>query len=138
MKLDTNGTRPAALAELLAEGLLDYVAMDVKNSPERYPETVGRPDFDFTPVGESVSLLLGSNTDYEFRTTAVAQLHDESSFRGIGALIRGAKRWYLQPFVPRDSVPRQDFTPPDRESLLRYAEILRPFVDSVQLRGLDE
>ena len=68
VKLDTNGSHPAALRSLVEEGLVDYVAMDIKNSPEQYGETVGLPDFDLTPVRESAAWLLSGAVDYEFRT----------------------------------------------------------------------
>ena len=83
LKLDTNGTHPERLARLTEAGLVSYVAMDIKNSPERYAETSGLEKMDLGPVRESVSLLMGGKTEYEFRTTTVAELHDEASFRKI-------------------------------------------------------
>ena len=80
VKLDTNGNHPDRLVRLWEQGLVDYVAMDVKNSPERYPETVGVPGLDLTPVRDSVAWLLEGHVEYEFRTTAVRQLHDAASF----------------------------------------------------------
>ena len=137
VKLDTNGTRPDRLSEVLEEGLADYVAMDVKNSPERYAETAGLPALDLTPIRESIALLLRGRADYEFRTTAVAQLHDEASFLGIGEMIRGARRWFLQPFADRDSVAYAGFTPPDSAALARYVALMRPFVEQAELRGAE-
>ena len=81
VKLDTNGTHPDRLRRVLEEGLAQYVAMDVKNSPDRYAETIGLKAFELTPVMRSVSLLKESGTDYEFRTTVAAELHDENSIR---------------------------------------------------------
>ena len=75
VKLDTNGCDPARLAEILNQGLVDYVAMDVKNAPARYAETVGIPGFNPAPVEESIRLLRKSTVDYEFRTTLVRELH---------------------------------------------------------------
>ena len=89
VKLDTNGTHPDRLRQIIDRGLVAYVAMDIKNSPERYAETAGLEKLDLEPVRESVSLLMEGRTDYEFRTTIVAELHDAESFRGIGAWIRG-------------------------------------------------
>ena len=74
VKLDTNGTHPERLARIIGEGLVDYVAMDIKNSPEKYPATVGIPGFDVSPVRASAALLLEGKVDYEFRTTVVAEL----------------------------------------------------------------
>ena len=137
VKLDTNGTHPERLRSLLEKGLVQYAAMDIKNSPERYPETVGVEDFDLAPVRESVALLLGGAWDYEFRTTVVAELHDEASFRGIGPWIRGAKRYFLQAFTDRDTVPFQGFHAPSPEEMRRWAKIMEEFVPSVALRGVE-
>ena len=137
VKLDTNGTHPERLRQLLEQDLVQYVAMDIKNSPERYPETVGRKTFDLTPVRESVALLLGGDWDYEFRTTAVRELHDADSFREIGPWIRGAKRYFLQIFTDRETVPFQGFHSPSAEEMRAWAGIMEPFVDAVSLRGVD-
>ena len=136
IKLDTNGNHPAALKKVVEAGLVDYVAMDVKNSPARYAETVGLPDFDMTAVRESIAFLLSGAVDYEFRTTVVQELHDETSFEEIGKLIRGAKRYYLQKFTDRDSVMFAGLHAPADAALARCAEIVRPYVVSAQLRGV--
>ena len=83
IKLDTNGYQPQVLAELIGDGLVDYVAMDIKNSKEKYPETAGLNDLQIEKIEESVELLAGATIPYEFRTTVVDELHDEESFRGI-------------------------------------------------------
>ena len=137
VKLDTNGTHPDRLRALLEEGLVDYVAMDIKNSPERYGETAGVPEMDLGPVKESVELLKEGRTDYEFRTTVVAELHDDDSFREIGPWIRGASRYFLQKFTDRDTVPFGGFHAPAEEDLRRWAEMMRAFVQEVSLRGVD-
>ena len=84
VKLDTNGNHPDRLEKMIREGLVQYVAMDIKNSPERYAETAGLRQMDLAPIRESVSLLMEGKTDYEFRTTVVAELHDDESFEQIG------------------------------------------------------
>lgn len=136
IKLDTNGCHPAALRTVLDRGLVDYVAMDIKNSPERYAQTVGTAHVDMDTINESISLLMTRAPDYEFRTTVVAQLHDEESFRQIGPWLRGAKRYFLQAFADRDSVPFAGFTAPSREEMSRYAQIVKPFIPSVETRGI--
>ena len=135
VKLDTNGNRPEALARLVEEGLADYVAMDIKNSPERYAKTIGRAQFDISRVRESAAFLMEGRTDYEFRTTVVAQLHDLSSFRGIGEWIRGAKRYFLQPFADRDTVAFSGLTAPGPEQMEEYLAAAREYVPSAQIRG---
>lgn len=136
IKLDTNGNQPQRLRALIDEGLVDYVAMDVKNALPRYGETVGVAGFDTANIEQSIRLLLEDRVDYEFRTTVVRELHDESSFRGIAELIKGAKRYYLQCFTDRDSVPFAGLHAPEEADLRRYAEIVRPYVESVELRGV--
>lgn len=101
VKLDTNGTRPDALAGFLRDGMVDYVAMDVKNAFPYYAETVGIAGFDVTPVRESIGVLMNGNTDYEFRTTVVREFHTVERIRELAEGIRGAKRYFLQGF--RDS-----------------------------------
>ena len=135
VKLDTNGTHPDRLRRVLEEGLAQYVAMDVKNSPDRYAETIGLKAFELTPVMRSVSLLKESGTDYEFRTTVAAELHDENSIRAIGEWIHGAKRYFLQKFADRDSVPFQGFHAPKEEDLKTWLEIARPHAGEVGIRG---
>jgi len=136
VKLDTNGTHPARLRELVEAGLVDYVAMDVKNSPERYAETVGLETLDLAPIRESVAYLLSGVVDYEFRTTVVKELHDADSFRGIGPWIRGAKRYYLQSFVDRETVLRGGLHPCSKEELEGFVRLLRTDVPQTELRGV--
>ena len=134
VKLDTNGTHPRMLQRLMEADLVQYVAMDIKNSPERYEETAGVP-VNLEAVRESVSLLLAGKTDYEFRTTVVAELHDDESFRSIGPWIRGARRYYLQKFTDRDTVPFGGFHAPADETMERYLRIVREYVPAAALRG---
>ncbi len=136
-KLDTNGFHPDLLRQILAEGLEDYVAMDVKNSPAKYAATCGLPSLDLTPIRESIALLKSSGADYEFRTTVVAELHQAEDFEEIGQMIRGARRYFLQRFTDRDSVPFEGFHAPAKEDMLRYAEIARRYVADTSLRGVD-
>ena len=136
VKLDTNGNHPDALRRILGEGLVDYVAMDVKNSPERYGETIGIPDFDVSNIEKSLTLLKMSGVDYELRTTVVKEFHDEDSFRAIGPWIAGAKRYFLQCFTDRDTVPRQGLHAPEKDELERFADIVRPYVQEISLRGV--
>ena len=143
VKLDTNGSRPRVLKELAAEGLLDYVAMDIKNAPERYDATAGVPGMTLEHVEESIRFLLAGAVDYEFRTTVVEQLHDPAAMEGIGAWLRrldaanSAKRFFLQPYVDRESVLGEGLCAPEAEKLQKMAEILRTFAESVEIRAMD-
>jgi len=136
LKLDTNGTHPERLRKMIDGGLAAYVAMDIKNDPERYGRTAGIENIDLGPIRESVCLLMEGKTDYEFRTTTVAELHDGESFRKIGEWIRGAKRYYIQKFTDRETVPFEGFHAPTDEEMRRYLEIVRTYVPAAELRGV--
>jgi len=136
VKLDTNGDHPARLKELLDARLCDYIAMDIKNSPERYGETVGIPGFDTARISESIEMLKNCSTPYEFRTTVVSQFHDEESFRAIAKWIDGADRYFLQGFVDRDTVPFAGLSACSREQMEAFADVVRPHVGTVELRGV--
>ena len=137
VKLDTNGSRPDRLAALLEEGLLDYVAMDIKNSPARYGETVGIPDFDITPIRESVELLLAGRVPYEFRTTVCAPLHTPESIREAGAFIAGAKAWFLQGFTDSGDLVGQGISALSREEHEAFLSAAKEKIPNAALRGID-
>ena len=136
IKLDTNGYHPARLRSMLEDGLVDYVAMDVKNSPEKYAETCGVESVDMGTIRESIDVIMRLAPDYEFRTTVVDELHEVSDFEKIGALIPGAKRYFLQAFTDRDTVPFDGFHAPSKEKLDACLSAISPFVPSVELRGV--
>ena len=98
VKLDTNGAKPDILKEIIAKGLADYVAMDIKASPARYGEAVGIKDFDFFPVKESICILEESGIDHEFRTTVTDELHTEEDFPAILSLFSENTPYFLQQF----------------------------------------
>ena len=136
IKVDTNGDHPELLKEIVQAGLADYIAMDVKNSPARYAETIGWETFDTAPVDESIRFLLEGQVGYEFRTTVVRQFHDEASFEAIAQWIDGADRYELQGFVDRDTVPFAGLEACSREEMEHFADIVRPHVKTVELRGV--
>jgi len=137
VKLDTNGNHPQMLARVIEEGLVDYVAMDVKNSPGKYARTVGLPAIDLAPIRESVELLMEGRVPYEFRTTVVRELHESRDFEEIGAWIEGAERYFLQPFTDRDTVPDRFLSAPDPADLQAFYAISAQFVQHAEIRGLD-
>ena len=136
IKIDTNGNHPELLKSIVGAGLADYIAMDIKNSPERYGETVGLPSFDISKVKESISYLLSGPVKYEFHTTVVKEFHDADSFRGIAEMIKGASDYFLQCFVDRESVPYAGLNAYGKEELESFADIIRPFVKNVEVRGV--
>lgn len=141
VKLDTNGTNPAVLKQLVGEGLLDYVAMDVKNSPTRYAETAGLSRMNLSSITESLRFLLTDAVPYELRTTVVAELHDKASILEMGQWLRelaAPKKpasLYLQPFVDRESVVFAGLHAPEKAELEHYCALLTPFVEKVQIRS---
>ena len=159
VKLDTNGFHPQLLRQILQEGLVEYVAMDIKNSPAKYSLTAGfagqdnavdagsPPALDLALLQESIALVMehaggsmdhaGDTFDYEFRTTVVKELHEAADFEEIGKMIAGARHYFLQSFTDRDSVPFEGFHAPPAEDLRQYAQIMRRYVQDVQIRGVD-
>lgn len=137
VKLDTNGCYPEALAEILKQGLVDYVAMDIKNCREKYAETVGIPGFDIAPIEESIQLLRNIGVDFEFRTTVVKEFHTAQEIRSIGEWLAGAPRYFLQQFVDSGDLVGSGCTAVDPLQLKEFAEIARPFFGNVELRGID-
>ena len=137
IKLDTNGSHPDRLRRLTEAGLVDYVAMDVKNAPARYAETVGIPGFNPAPVEESIRLLRKSTVDYEFRTTLVRELHRPEDLDAIAAWLAGAPRYYLQNFVDSGNLIGRGYHGFTAEQLQGFAERVRPFFGAVELRGID-
>ena len=140
-KLDTNGSRPEVLRELLEKKLVDYVAMDVKNSPAKYAQTVGLETMDLVPIEESLRLLIGGETPYELRTTLVAQLHDAASIQDMGMWLgplvteKKPRKLFLQSFVDRDTVLFSGLSAPEQETVAGFVKILTPFVGEVTIRN---
>ena len=137
VKLDTNGCYPEALAGILAAGLADYVAMDIKNRREKYAETAGVADFDLSPVEESIRLLRRSNVDFEFRTTLVRELHTPEDLDAIGRWLEGAPKYFLQNFVDSGNLIGAGFHGFSAEELWALADRVRPFFGAVEVRGVD-
>lgn len=136
VKLDTNGTNPKLIKELVDAGLVDYIALDVKNSPAKYAATAGMDSFDLGPVQESVEFLLSSPVDYEFRTTVVKELHDENDLLAIARWLKGAKRYYLQQFVDSGNTIKPGLHAYPAAEMERFRQIIQPLIPSVELRGI--
>lgn len=136
VKLDTNGSNPEKLCSLVEEGLIDYVAMDIKNSKERYAETIGVQNFELSPICESVEYLLEDHVPYEFRTTLVQEFHTIEDIRSIGEWIKGARAYYLQNFEDSENVIQQGLHACDEIQLQAFLEAVRPYVKHVELRGI--
>ena len=138
IKLDTNGCFPDKLMEIVSAGLVDRVAMDIKNAPELYGKTVGLENFDIKAVERSKNFLLEGRVEYEFRTTAVKGLHSKESIGEAARWIEGAAEYYLQQFKDSGELIRPEgltaFSEEEMNTLLGAAA---EFVPSVRLRGVN-
>lgn len=136
VKLDTNGSYPERLADIIERKLADYVAMDVKSPLEKYALVAGTDAFN-DKIKESIALLLSGNVEYEFRTTAVAKLHEKGDFEKIGQLISGAKRYYIQCFKDSGNILEDGLSAPTKEELLGFLREAKKYVPNTELRGVD-
>ncbi len=136
VKLDTNGSFPDRLREMCEEGLVDYVAMDIKNRKEKYAETAGVPTLDLQPIEKSISILLSDVVDYEFRTTVVAELHTEKDIQEIGKWIRGARHYFLQAFVDSGNLIADGFSAHSQEMMLKMRNSAAFYVQNAEIRGI--
>ena len=136
IKLDTNGCFPAALAEILDRRLADYVAMDIKNSREKYAATCGLAALDLAPIDESLRLLRRSGVDFELRTTLVKELHAPADMEAIGKWLGDVPHYYLQNFVDSGNLIGSGFSAFERPELDEMAAVLRRYVTNVALRGV--
>ena len=134
VKLDTNGTNPVLLEQLICDDLLDYVAMDIKNSPLRYSETCGGIDL-LAQVKKSAALLMDDPVEYEFRTTVCAPLHTPQDMDAIGRWLKGAKRYFLQPFVESGALVGGGVRPLNEEEIKALRDSVLPYIPNTWIRG---
>ena len=134
VKLDTNGTNPGMLRELFSASLLDYVAMDIKNCPDRYKETCGGFDI-YHQAQESVDLIMNSGVDYEFRTTVCKPFHDEESMGEIGIWLKNAKKYFIQPFVDSGNLLSGGIQPFNHDELGKLRQAVLPYISNTIIRG---
>ncbi len=135
IKLDTNGCYPKALGEILERGLVDYVAMDIKNRPEKYAATVGLSHFDLKPVEESIRLIRSNAPDYEFRTTVVQEFHTPEDISAIGSWISGAKTYCLQNFEDSGNLIGNGLHGFTQEEIEPLRQAAQPHFGQVVVRG---
>ena len=137
VKLDTNGSRPYILKDLVRKNLLDKIAMDIKACPENYGNVSGLLYPDLDSIRESVDFLMEGHVDYEFRTTVVRELHTEKDFRKIGQWIKGAKAYYLQAYKDSKEVLQPGFSSYSLKELENFRNILLETIHLVEIRGID-
>lgn len=135
VKLDTNGSFPERLKSLVREGLVDYVAMDIKNSFDNYDKTTGIKT-DLNNIKESIDFLMSGAVEYEFRTTLVKELHTYENMESIGKMIKGAKRYFLQNFKDSGDVLCENMHPLTEEELENMKQIAKKYVANTICRGM--
>ena len=136
IKLDTNGFYPERLKEAITEGLVDYIAMDIKSSPKNYHKAVGIQDIDIEPMKESVSIIMNSGIDYEFRTTAVKGIHTIDDFKSIGEFIKGAKKYFIQQFIDSGDLISGGLSAFSAEETKELLDSVLPYIPTAEIRGL--
>ena len=136
VKLDTNGSFPELLKPLVENRLVDYVAMDIKNSKENYGVAIGISSYDTTKVEQSVAILMEGSVSYEFRTTLVREFHTEKDIRAIGIWLSGCQAYFLQSFVDSGNLlgkePMHAFS---QEEMIRFKSLLKSNIEAIFIRG---
>ncbi len=136
VKLDTNGTNTKMLEHLINNKMIDYVAMDIKNSIDRYKETAGVSDLDIEAVKASAALLMQGNIDFEFRTTVISPYHTEEDFEKIGKWLCGDEKFFLQSFVDSGNLVGTGVEGVAEEQMHVFCNKLRQYVKNAQIRGI--
>ncbi len=135
VKLDTNGTNPEMVKELVNNNLLDYVAMDIKNSKEKYGITAGLKTINLVNISKTVDFLLENHVDYEFRTTLVKEFHTREDLIKIGEWLKGAKRYRLQKFIDNENCIQKGLHEIKKEDVLCIKDVLINYIADVELRS---
>ena len=136
IKLDTNGSFPEKLEMLVENGLVDYVAMDIKNCPELYGVTAGVETVDIESIKKSVEYLKEGHVPYEFRTTVVKHYHNEDSFERVGQWLTGADKYFLQNFVDSGDLIGKKTRGCSEEEMKEFLAIVQKYVPSAKMRGM--
>lgn len=136
VKLDTNGSFPEKLKGILELGIVDYVAMDIKNSKEKYAQTVGVQDFDISTVEQSIQILQQSGIDYEFRTTVTANFHTIEDMRSIARWLQGTPKYFLQNFVDSGMLIDSTCKGVSKAEMQEMLSAVRGFIPTAELRGI--
>lgn len=138
IKLDTNGSFPDKLKSIVDEGLVDYVAMDVKNTKRKYNQTIGLEGYSIKDIEKSIEYLKENHVDYEFRITLVKEYHENTNFNDLGEWLKGAKCLYLQSFEDHGTCIKEGLHALNNEKILEIKETLKPYIEKVEIRGQKE
>jgi pyruvate formate lyase activating enzyme len=134
VKLDTNGTNPELLEELILDRKIDYVAMDVKSCLSKYPQVCGNPYVNTDNIWNSIQLIKNSGIEYEFRTTVTDDNITEEDFTELCEMISGCSKYYIQRFQRTQYVINQDCKVPSDEKLQKFLEIAKQYIENVSIR----
>lgn len=137
VKLDSNGSRPEVLRELVERSLVDYVAMDIKSSRENYGRLIGLPHYDTAHVEESAAFLMEGRVDFEFRTTVVKEFHSAEDFERIGQWLRGGEKYFLQCFKDSGDILGSGCSAFGKSEMERLRQAVLPYIPNTCLRGVD-
>lgn len=135
VKLDTNGSFPEKLKKFTESSLVDYVAMDIKNSPHFYAETSGT-QINMDAIYESIDILRSGNVEYEFRTTVVREFHNEKRLVEAAQMIKGAEKYFLQGFIDSGELIGQNLHGFTREEMEKLQKAVCTVIPNTQLRGI--
>lgn len=136
IKLDTNGTSPEKVKTLIDGGLIDYIAMDIKNSREKYCKTAGLEKLELARIEQSISYIMQGNCEYEFRTTIARELHDADDIRAICKWIEGADAYYLQAYRENEDVIHPIFSSYSPDELEQFSAIAKQYVNKCDIIGI--
>lgn len=137
VKLDTNGTNPDIVKKLVNKNLIDYIAMDIKIGPTKYPLITGIDTVNIQTIKESINFIMNSGINYEFRTTLVNEFHELEDIKEMEYFIKGAKKLYLQCFIDNGHCINQGLSRVDKNKALLFKGELEKFVDKVYLRNYE-
>lgn len=138
IKLDTNGSNPTVVREGIQQGLIDYVAMDIKSSLASYAALCGTETVDIASIEQTIQMLQTIGIKHEFRTTLVKPYHNETVIQDIGAWIAGDSPYYLQEFRQSDGVIQQGLSAFSLEEMKSFKQILLPCLPNTHLRGMED
>ncbi len=135
VKLDTNGSMPKRLERVIESGFCDYIAMDIKNSLEEYPKTVG-VEINTENIRKSIELIKNSKIEHEFRTTVVRELHSPTGIEALAQLIEGEERYFIQSFKENENVMVKGLSAFCEDELKVLLDLARKYVPNTELRGV--
>ena len=137
IKLDTNGYCPEIIADLLTKNLLDYIAMDIKTGFSNYTKVSGVPNLNIKHIKDSISLIENSDIPYEFRTTAVKELHTETDFQEIALMLSSKSPYFIQSFKDSGNILTPGLSSCDTETLNNYLSVIKERIPNAILRGIE-